>query len=186
MAFNPSDLWCLLIFPGEKMYHLRSIMRARPSFASTYLDTYAQLKKFSQKELALSWYIDHRLGYHSATAWLPLGYNSAAITWPPQKRCIKNSVMYFSPQPLGHNTMPLGYLWPPPPLDHHWRDVKIKDFPPDPTPAPPSTLNDKITSLLIINQLTFPIYCPSYHKHHILSPPHPSTTGGYYILHYCV
>ena len=79
--------------------------------------------------------------------------------------------MYFSPQPLGHNTMPLGYLWPPPPLDHHWRDVKIKDFPPDPTPAPPSTLNDKITSLLIINQLTFPIYFTSYHKHHILSPP---------------
>ena len=87
MAFNPSDLWCLLIFPGEKMYHLRSIMRARPSFANTYLDTYLYIRTteivFTKRARAFLIYLSPAglpLSYRLVTTWLQLGCYHLATT----------------------------------------------------------------------------------------------------------
>jgi len=77
--------------------------------------------------------------------------------------------------------MPLGNLHHD---DHHERDVKMKDFSPYAlTLAPPSKLQAKITSLLIINQVTPLIHCARCHHHLVLSPPSKHDRGGI-VLHY--
>lgn len=108
------------------------------------------------------------LSYRLVTTWLQLGcYHLATTEEMYQKQC---NVLLPPTTRAQYNATRLSLAttttWPP-----LKRCKDLNTSPPDPTPAPPSTLNDKITSLLIINQLTFPIYCTSYHKHHILSPP---------------
>jgi hypothetical protein len=92
MAFNPSDLWCLLIFPGEKMYHLRSIMRACKTLVCLYLPRYIHTTEivFAKRARAIMIYWSPAgltLSYRLVTTWLQLGcYHLATTEEMYQKR----------------------------------------------------------------------------------------------------